>query len=104
MTIKDFKYKLIKNFLTTEEIKLLVDYCRIKHRLNFESFDFVQNSHLFPELRFGQNLVFGKNSNGINLRFFVCFCWLSTSSNQKLSNLLYHRLIGVSLYHFNQIF
>jgi len=38
-TIKDFKYKLIKNFLTKEEIKLLTDYCRIKHRINFESFD-----------------------------------------------------------------
>jgi len=25
-TIKDFKYKLIKNFLTNEEIKLLTDY------------------------------------------------------------------------------
>jgi len=38
-TIKDFKYKLIKNFLTKEEIKLLTDYCRMKHRLNFNSFD-----------------------------------------------------------------
>jgi hypothetical protein len=42
-TIKDFKYKLIKNFLTIEEIKLLTDYCRIKHRTNFNSFDFQQN-------------------------------------------------------------
>jgi len=38
-TIKNLKYKLIKNFLTKEEIKLLTDYCRIKHRLNFNSFD-----------------------------------------------------------------
>ena len=38
-TIKDFKYKLIKNFLTKEEIVLLKDYCRIKHRLNIDSFD-----------------------------------------------------------------
>ena len=44
-TIKKFKYKLIKNFLTKEEIKLLTDYCRIKHRLNFDSFDFVQNNN-----------------------------------------------------------
>ena len=44
-TIKDFKYKLIKNFLTQEEIKLLTDYCRIKHRLNFDSFDFQQNDN-----------------------------------------------------------
>ena len=44
-TIKDFKYKLIKNFLSKEEIKLLLDYCRIKHRVNFDSFDFQQNNN-----------------------------------------------------------
>jgi hypothetical protein len=44
-TIKDFKYKLIKNFLTLEEIKLLKDYCRIKHRTNFNFFDFDQNNN-----------------------------------------------------------
>jgi hypothetical protein len=44
-TIKDFKYKLIKNFLTVEEIKLLTDYCRIKHRINFNDFDHVQNDN-----------------------------------------------------------
>jgi hypothetical protein len=44
-TIKDFKYKVIKNFLTIEEIKLLKDYCRIKHRLNFDSFDFANNDN-----------------------------------------------------------
>jgi hypothetical protein len=44
-TIKNFKYKLIKNFITKEEVKLLNDYCRIKHRSNSTSFDFVQNSN-----------------------------------------------------------
>ena len=44
-TIKDFKYKLIKNFLTKEEIVLLKDYCRIKHRLNIDSFDYKQNNN-----------------------------------------------------------
>jgi len=44
-TIKDFKYKLIKNFLTNQEVKLLTDYCRIKHRLNIDSFDLVQNDN-----------------------------------------------------------
>jgi hypothetical protein len=44
-TIRDLKYKIVKNFLTNEEIKLLVDYCRIKHRLNNNSFDFVQNNN-----------------------------------------------------------
>jgi hypothetical protein len=42
-TIKELKYKLIKNFLTKEEIKLLNGYCKIKHRLNKNSFDFNQN-------------------------------------------------------------
>jgi hypothetical protein len=44
-TIKDYKYKLIKNFLTKEEIKLLTDYSRIKHRLNVDSFDLIQNDN-----------------------------------------------------------
>lgn len=44
-TIKDLKYKVIKNFLTKEEIKLLTDYCRIKHRSNINEFDFVQNKN-----------------------------------------------------------
>ena len=44
-TIKDFKYRVIKKFLTPEEIKLLNDYCRIRHRINFDSFDFVQNNN-----------------------------------------------------------
>jgi len=42
---KNFKYKVIKNFLTEEEIKLLTDYCRIRHRINFNSFDFIQNDN-----------------------------------------------------------
>ena len=44
-SIRDFKYKLIKNFLTQEEIKLLTDYCKIKHILNFDSFDCHQNDN-----------------------------------------------------------
>jgi hypothetical protein len=44
-TIKNFKYKIIKNFLTKEEIKLLTDYCRIKHRLNFDSFQIHYNNN-----------------------------------------------------------
>jgi len=44
-TIKNLKYKLVKNFLTKEEIKLLSCYCEIKHRLNFDSFDFAQNDN-----------------------------------------------------------
>jgi hypothetical protein len=44
-TIKDLKYKLIKNFLTIEEVNLLTNYCRIKHRINCKSFDDIQNDN-----------------------------------------------------------
>ena len=36
---KDFKYKIIKNFLTKEEVKLLNSYCDIKHRTNLNTFE-----------------------------------------------------------------
>lgn len=39
-TIKDFKYKKIKNFLSTEEVELLKNYTRIQQRVNFKNFDF----------------------------------------------------------------
>jgi hypothetical protein len=44
-TIKDYKYKVIKNFLTKEELNLLMHYCRIKHRANFNFFDCFQNDN-----------------------------------------------------------
>jgi hypothetical protein len=37
---KDFKYKIVKNFLTIDEIKLIKEYCIIKHRNNLTNFDF----------------------------------------------------------------
>jgi hypothetical protein len=43
--MNNIKYKVIKNFLCDEEIKLLTDYCRIKHRLNIHEFDFIQNNN-----------------------------------------------------------
>ena len=36
---KDFKYKIIKNFLTKDEILSLKEHCIIKHRMNVTSFD-----------------------------------------------------------------
>jgi hypothetical protein len=44
-SIKEFKYKLIKNFLTEEEIPLLKRYCIINHRNNRINFDFRQNNN-----------------------------------------------------------
>jgi len=36
---KDFKFKIIDNFLSKEELKLLQKYCFFKHRTNQHSFD-----------------------------------------------------------------
>ena len=36
-------YKVIKNFLSTEEINLLTDYTRMKHRVNTTQFDLGQS-------------------------------------------------------------
>jgi hypothetical protein len=44
-TLINTRYKYINNFLTKEEIKLLSTYCKIKHRLNSDSFDFRQNDN-----------------------------------------------------------
>ena len=33
---KDFKYKIIKNFLSNDEINLLKEFCKIRHRLNID--------------------------------------------------------------------
>jgi hypothetical protein len=44
-TIKDLKYKLIKNFLSYDEIRLLTYYCAIRHQTNFDSFDFKMNDN-----------------------------------------------------------
>jgi len=40
-----FKFKVIKNFLTKEELSLLLDFTRIRHRINFESFDLQQSNN-----------------------------------------------------------
>ena len=42
---KDFKYKVVKNFLTNDEIKLFNLYCNMKHTSNLNSFDFIQNNN-----------------------------------------------------------
>ena len=40
---KDFKYKIIENFLSKDEIYLLSLYCEIKHRTNHDNFDLEQS-------------------------------------------------------------
>jgi len=41
---KDFKYKIVKNFLNEDEINIFKNYLNIKHRSNFNSFDEAQMS------------------------------------------------------------
>jgi hypothetical protein len=41
---KDFKYKIIKNFLTESEVELANKYFTMKHRSNIDKFDEVQMS------------------------------------------------------------
>lgn len=45
MDMLDFKYKILKKFLTAEEQKLLLTYTEIAHRNNFTKFDFIQNNN-----------------------------------------------------------
>ena len=42
---KDFKYKIVKNFLSKDEKDILGFYCEIKHRTNMNSFDSQQNDN-----------------------------------------------------------
>ena len=43
--LKEKKYTVIKNFITSEEAKLFTRYCRIKHRSNLTNFDCLQNNN-----------------------------------------------------------
>jgi len=56
-TIKDLKYKVIKNFLVPEEIILLRDYCKIKHRINIDSFDFLGQNNNADTFFYGDPLM-----------------------------------------------
>ena len=44
-TIKDFKYKLIKNFLSKEELEIGSYYFNLKHKKNDLEFDFNQSNN-----------------------------------------------------------
>tara|TARA_R110000751_G_C13643317_1_gene467171 strand:+ start:302 stop:850 length:549 start_codon:yes stop_codon:yes gene_type:complete len=50
---KDFKYKLIKNFLTKEEIELLSKFCIIRHRLfqndSFQGLYKLSSTHFYGD-------------------------------------------------------
>ena len=43
-SIRDFKYKKIKNFLSKDQVSLLNHYCKMKHIINTDNFDFNQSN------------------------------------------------------------
>jgi hypothetical protein len=43
--IREFKYKLIKNFLSKEELEIGSYYFNLKHKKNITSFDTIQNNN-----------------------------------------------------------
>ena len=43
--LNNFTFKIIPNFLTNEEVKLIKDYCIFGHKNNKQSFDTVQNDN-----------------------------------------------------------
>lgn len=43
--IRDIKYKLIKNFLSEDEVNLARNYMLHRHKENYEDFDFTQNNN-----------------------------------------------------------
>lgn len=62
-TIKELKYKIIKNFLTKEETELAKKYMIIKHNNNRVDFDFVQNNNsdtIFYKDPLGEALLLNK--------------------------------------------
>jgi hypothetical protein len=54
---KDFTYKKIKNFLTKDEVKLLSNYCEIRHRNNTTNFDESKEMGI-PDSKFYGDTVF----------------------------------------------
>lgn len=50
---ENFKYKIVKNFLTKEEINFLSLYFEIKHRANSENFDFTSQNNVGDSMFYG---------------------------------------------------
>lgn len=90
---KDFKYKIIKNFLTSEEIHLLANYCRFRHINNLDSFDDCDPCYntayycdeLFESLLLSKKTIMEKETN---LKLFPSYSYWRMYTNQ--SNLELH--------------
>lgn len=59
----DFKYKVVKNFLSSEEVSLGVEYFKLKHKWNIDSFDTNQSDNcdsMFYTEPFGEIILLKK--------------------------------------------
>ena len=54
---KDYKYKVVKNFLSKDEVNLSKKYFIMKHRTNSNSFDFIQAEKTYDSYWYGDPLV-----------------------------------------------
>ena len=54
---KDFKYKIVKDFLNKDEIIIFRNYLNIKHRNNFDNFDVKQMTTTNDSYWYGDPLV-----------------------------------------------
>jgi len=68
------------------------------------SLDFVQQTHLLPELGLGQNGVLGEDPHGENLGFGNLRSGFRAAGDQELSDIHVHSFVSVGFNHFNQIF
>lgn len=85
--LNNFTFKIIPNFLTNEEVKLIKDYCIFGHKNNKQSFDTVQNDNgdtYFYKDPLMQSLLINKKhimekTVGIDLNetysFWRCYTW-----------------------------
>lgn len=85
---KDFKYKIIKNFLTREETLLLANYCRFRHINNTDSFDsndpcyntFYYGDELFESLLLSKKTKMEKETN---LKLLPTYSYWRMYTNQS---------------------
>lgn len=54
---KDYKYKIVDNFLSEDELKLLNKYCYFKHRTNINNFDYSESTNNGDTYFYGDYLM-----------------------------------------------
>jgi len=91
------KYKVIKNFLSKEEIELAKKYILIKHRQNSTKFDKHQNNNgdtMFYQDPFTEALLYNKlklmeNKTKLKLFFFINSSFSLSETYSLLSMIIF---------------